>query len=932
MAHSEIMSIEEAKEVLVKGQEFTQYIFRGPIAQKRRIVLFFKEDENSKVGRLHWCPEFGDRIANNKDCLPLELISDLKLEKMTPVFETEVAAAAQRDCCFSLLSRSLELSLDLETASAGVLASWLSALTCLMELVKKTTDLRTLTTPLRMLNTPRKEVMSRFSPIRSHQKMASHTPLKSLGEDEEEKFEFGEAHAMLGGLKPMSLAMEMRRVSTIGDATTRVRESQTRLSLVNILTKRTDRVKMLESQLTVLEAKLHKTGELLESPGADKRMAKVAEEEESKEGEKAEREALLRENQSLTASVERLTQALEEEKKKRAKLLDKVIEMQGNIRVFCRVRPSVANEQASVISFWEDETLTITDAETSSTKNFTFDKVFDQQSTQTQIFTEVSPLIHSCMDGFTVCIFAYGQTGTGKTYTMEGTEAEIGVNYRSLELLFSQVAEQQQTVPEVSYAVSLSVVEVYNEEIRDLLCQSKKCELREGPNGVYIPNLTDLAVTNIAEVRSIVREQAYPNREVRGTSMNEHSSRSHCLLFVTCKKTHSRTGLVRSGKLILIDLAGSERLKKSEVVGQGLKEAQAINKSLAALGNVISSLQTEATHVPYRDSKLTFLLQNCLGGGAKCLMFCQVSPSADDFQETKCTLQFAKRVRATKLGQAKRSSTAVTVVPDQAHAQAAAGRGAAPEGGSLASKPQGITGRFQSTLYGGDASEKTKYQAKIVNLKEVAQKEQQNTRKLQSTVKDLEKELSEKEKAAVKIQAKLESQLKMKEQEIERLRLELSRCGVVAPPRPLLSVPEADADNDDDADEDHTNANADADDEQENELQETALAGSSFEPSDRPGLAEITPNKAVFGGVAVPMGNVSFMKSTKRKHGSDDNLERESRKRKTTHKKSAQKMKKAKTHKKASSPRMTRAAKLRIKKYSEKKADTGLSAARRFHF
>ena len=273
-----------------------------------------------------------------------------------------------------------------------------------------------------------------------------------------------------------------------------------------------------------------------------------------------------------------------------------------------------------------------------------------------------------------MCIFAYGQTGAGKTYTMEGGADGKGVNYQALHHIFSTVERERKTSLENKYTVQLSVVEIYLETVRDLLnpAGAKQVDVRQGGDSVYIPDLTEVVVNNTAEVRELMLKQAGPNRSVRGTSMNEHSSRSHCLLMVNVVKKNVLKGTSTTGKLVLIDLAGSERLKKSEAKGQGMKEAQAINKSLAALGNVINALQNKSSHVPYRDSKLTFLLQNSLGGSCKCLMFCQVSPASDNYQETSCSLQFASRVRATKLGTAKKNTGAdVTAIKQKAQKDAA---------------------------------------------------------------------------------------------------------------------------------------------------------------------------------------------------------------------------------------------------------------------
>lgn len=182
-----------------------------------------------------------------------------------------------------------------------------------------------------------------------------------------------------------------------------------------------------------------------------------------------------------------------------------------------------------------------------------------------------------------------------------------------------------------------------------------KLEVRQGADGVYVPDLTEVKVTNVDEVRQLMSTRATPNRSVAATNMNEHSSRSHCCVFIRVIGTN---GVERtSGRLVLIDLAGSERLNKSGVEGIALKEAQAINTSLSALGNVIASLQSKKGHIPYRDSKLTYLLSDCLSGQSKVVMFVQLSPVVSSAQETGCSLQFASRARQTDLGVAKKNKT-----------------------------------------------------------------------------------------------------------------------------------------------------------------------------------------------------------------------------------------------------------------------------------
>lgn len=379
----------------------------------------------------------------------------------------------------------------------------------------------------------------------------------------------------------------------------------------------------------------------------------------------------------VTAS---LRNAVDRERASRKALLNQLIEEAGNIRVFARVRPLLEFEtkETCVTTYTGDVAATRYGVEndegvvevialdkSKQGGDFTFDKVFGESTTQAEVSKEVLPFVQSCIDGYNVCIFAYGQTGSGKTYTMEGPRDNPGVNYRALNELFDKTVHQQDAlvaqgqVPVMQYTITMSVIEIYNESPRDLLSSAqdvdaRKIDIRLGESGVYIPDLTMCQVNSVDEVRSHM-DRAYKARSVTATRMNEQSSRSHCALFVTVHGKNIHTGAITQGKLALVDLAGSERVEKSGAVGQTLKEAQNINKSLSALGDVIAALQSKEKHVPYRNSKLTFLLQDCLGGNAKCLMFCNVSPALTNHNETLCALRFASRARNTQLGKAKKN-------------------------------------------------------------------------------------------------------------------------------------------------------------------------------------------------------------------------------------------------------------------------------------
>jgi len=212
--------------------------------------------------------------------------------------------------------------------------------------------------------------------------------------------------------------------------------------------------------------------------------------------------------------------------------------------------------------------------------------------------------------------------------------------------------------------------EIYNEHLRDLLAEKEpeeELKILNGERGMYVPGLTLLEVQTEDDVINAMK-RGNSNRSVGRTNMNEHSSRSHSLLSVEVEGENIVAGIKYYGKLHLIDLAGSERLAKSQATGDRLKEAQAINKSLSALGNVIEALQKKQQHIPYRNSKLTYLLQDSLGGHAKTLMFINVSPTAYDSDETNQSLMFATRVGKVELGQATKNTAPSNAPKDKGEA------------------------------------------------------------------------------------------------------------------------------------------------------------------------------------------------------------------------------------------------------------------------
>ncbi|XP_041376405.1 kinesin-like protein KIFC3 isoform X2 [Gigantopelta aegis] len=342
----------------------------------------------------------------------------------------------------------------------------------------------------------------------------------------------------------------------------------------------------------------------------------------------------------------------------RKKYHNELVELKGNIRVFCRVRPwikedGVSQQTEMTISFDPDDDGLIYVTNKGRIQTFEVDRVFTSKSTQIEVFDEVKALVTSCIDGFNVCIFAYGQTGSGKTYTMEGPPGDAGINQRAIQELFKEISERGS---DWDYSISVSVLEIYNEAIRDLLSEDStyKLEVKLNPEGGYhVPGLVCVQVNSVEDVNKVF-SVGQQNRVTATTNMNEHSSRSHALLCITVTGINKTTNTKSIGKLNLVDLAGSERVSKSGADGTRLKEAQSINKSLSCLGDVIHALRCRQNHIPYRNSKLTFLLQDSLGGDSKTLMIVQVAPVAVNVGETVCSLAFAQRVRTIELGAATR--------------------------------------------------------------------------------------------------------------------------------------------------------------------------------------------------------------------------------------------------------------------------------------
>lgn len=324
-----------------------------------------------------------------------------------------------------------------------------------------------------------------------------------------------------------------------------------------------------------------------------------------------------------------------------------------SIKVCCRFRPEDQNEQShngkTCVDVRSNNTTVYM---TGADQSYSFDRVFKPDASQKEVYDYAAkPIIDGVLKGFNGTVFAYGQTASGKTYTMEGPsmkdETKQGVIPRMVWSVFNGIYHADE---HIEFVVKVSIVEIYNERIRDLL-DRKKDNLKiheDKTNGVFIGEVTESYVGCEQEIFDLMRTGQI-NRSIAVTNMNEHSSRSHLVFTLTIEQKNVQDRSVRVGKLHLIDLAGCEKVAKTGSSGDRLDEAKNINRSLSALGNVISALADKKTaHVPYRDSKLTRVLQESLGGNAKTSLIITCSPSSFNEQETTSTLRFGQRAKMIK--------------------------------------------------------------------------------------------------------------------------------------------------------------------------------------------------------------------------------------------------------------------------------------------
>jgi len=350
---------------------------------------------------------------------------------------------------------------------------------------------------------------------------------------------------------------------------------------------------------------------------------------------------------------------LADAEQRRRKLHNCIEDMKGSIRVFCRVRPLSQSEKARD----DVEVTTVFDTMTIGVARrgekvvpYHFDAVFAPGS-QDQVFEDCRDLVQSAVDGYNVTIFAYGQTGAGKTFTMYGAPGQEGILSRTVTELFTVIGNNKD---HYDYTVKGSMLELYRNDLIDLLSKGtdmsqEKLDLKTDKAGnTKVPGLIEETCSDATALLSLlVRGQA--RRTVAATAMNAHSSRSHLVVYVRITSVNKETQAKVCSKLLMCDLAGSERLKKSQVTADIQKESIEINRSLTALGDVIEALTKKQKEVPYRNHKLTQLMRDSIGGSSKTLMFVNVSPAISNMDETVSSLKYATRAKKVK-NTCKRSS------------------------------------------------------------------------------------------------------------------------------------------------------------------------------------------------------------------------------------------------------------------------------------
>lgn len=428
-----------------------------------------------------------------------------------------------------------------------------------------------------------------------------------------------------------------------------------------------------------------------------------------------------------------------------------------SIKVAVRLRPFSKNEQKQgykkIIEIDQPNSSVYIKNQQNENVQFTYDFAFHEHCTQEEIYElTAAPIVESVLQGINGTIFAYGQTGTGKTYTMDGDldieSKDRGIVPRAFEHIFDYMMANSESH---KFSVSVTYVELYNEQIRDLLAKNttekQPLSIHEDPNkGFYIKGVTSQIVTSFDEVVA-VQQNGRKNRVTRATLMNEESSRSHSILTLHIETMTEIEGNqhVRSAQLNLVDLAGSERISKTGTDQQGRIEGASINYALLILGNCISALtESKGGHVPYRDSSLTKLLRDSIGGNAKTLMIATLGPADYNFTESISTLRYAERAKKIQ------NKPRVNMDPKDA----------------LLMQYQEELQRLQAQVNGASNTKKAPTEAELKSMEEKLEKQRQKLSEASNIAKEeretLEKKIAEKKK-------KIEKEKEKQKQFTERL-------------------------------------------------------------------------------------------------------------------------------------------------------------------
>ncbi|KAL9185144.1 hypothetical protein ACHAXT_002921 [Thalassiosira profunda] len=494
-------------------------------------------------------------------------------------------------------------------------------------------------------------------------------------------FEEREGHAKEVAQLKVDLEDAEDRLSQLEDEA-QLATTKHEAALADLRDRHEEKSALSKRELERVRAELGDVQDRLRSARLEKMEAVVARDEAVDARERATEEAreakaklremtdLIQSSKDLKESNDRLHVSLQDETEKRKVLHNTLEDMKGRIRVYVRVRPLSESElnanYETVLSKEPDGRTCVMVADPATAtevRDWEFDKIFigseADGNTQENIFKDTSLLITSAIDGFNVCIFAYGQTGSGKTYTMLGAgdgadDKHQGLAPRVAHELFQKLAERDSSH---HAEVSVSMLELYTDKLRDLLASKNdieglgdlKIRLAEHTSSGLV-EVDGAKIERVANAKELLEvfDRGTEGRASSSTKMNAESSRSHMIATIVLSLRHRRTGKMVHGKLTLVDLAGSERVSKSGATGHQLTEAQSINKSLSALGDVIGALTSGRQHIPYRNHPLTMLMSDSLGGNSKTLMFVCCSPADYNRKESANSLDFAKRCRNVK--------------------------------------------------------------------------------------------------------------------------------------------------------------------------------------------------------------------------------------------------------------------------------------------